>query len=1538
MNGVQLLWTGNGNSGSYLLDVRLKGSSSDNAIVIGRTFSDANANFHFTPIGKGNTYPESMDVVVVTGPQSGNLPPIATLAATTLDPGVGQSVTFTASASDPNGDALAYYWEFGDGANNYSSDNQPAQTHTFSSAGEYAVHCVVSDMRGGTAQHTLVVRVGSPNLFRISGHVVNERSQPLSGARVTAGSKSVFTDSDGSYTVPGLAAGNYTVSAIEPVRGAFEFVHPFWNNPVTVGPSARNIDFIVGTSAPPVTLVATGAVWKYLDNGSDQATAWIAPGFSDATWSNGPSQLGYGGDGETTPISYGPQSTNKYVTYYFRHSFNVATPGSLTNVTLNVKRDDGIIVYLNGTEIFRDNMPGGAVNYRTFAPNTASDDGDDWHSTNVPPALLMSGANVLAAEVHQESVTSSDVTFNLMLAAENISNMQRATVVYVDSPADNATFTSPTNITIMASANGTPNAVTNVDLFDGATKLASIPSAPYTTVLNNPSDGLHVLRAISVDSTGLRRTSAPVNIAVSAPVPPPLALTFVATSAVWRYYCTNVGAAAGWPNVGFEDGDWAAGPARLGFNGGLPTPTNLSTVIYGGPSNARYPAAYFRHPFIVNDPSSVTNLTVTVARDDGVVVYLNGIELVRDSMPTGAVSYATLASGAGDNGQVYYSFTVSPNALISGTNILSAEVHQSAANSSDLAFDAWLNGLATTNRARGCWLVAPMNGSTIPLPGSATLTAEVVAGGTLGVTKVEFYSDGAKIGEDTTSPFSFMWNSPPAGPHALVTVAFDSAGASITSAPVNVTVSGAPIGDALISFGDVWKYLDDGSDAGTVWKNSALNDNQWLMGPAALGYGNDNEVTTVSFGTNVNSKYITTYFRKKFVIGLPSSFSGLLLRLVRDDGAVVYLNGTEIMRTNLLAGPVSYNSLAQSAIGGTDESTPVELLLSTANLIPGTNTIAVEMHQDSIGSSDLGFDLALIGLHNTNASHGVYITSPANNTHYNMPATVELKSSAASTNGAITLVEYYDGATKVGQATATPYSVTWSGASAGNHVLTAVASGSGGLQMTSPPVSLVVGPTPSPISPVFTQLINWGSAWKYWDNAIPASTGWQAIAFDDAAWPLGNGRFGWGIDGEATLLTPRTTHNFRRTFVMTNGGALDSLTFNALRDDGIVVYLNGAEVFRTNMPSGPVSDSTLASVTVNTPDETIPVTYTISTSGLGLLYGTNVVAVELHQSSSNSSDGGFDLSLYGEGTSEPRIYLGAPRQNSIHAAGLPILLEANAQAAAGRSLMAVEFFSDGTSVGQATGLPYRFSWSGASTGLHTIVARSLDNLGTSLTSAPVQISVGYPTVSLVLVPSQSVWKYLDDGSNQGTAWAGTNFNDASWASGLAELGYGDLPDGQPEATVICCSNAAVKNITYYFRRKFIVPPSTFVTNLTFRLLRGRRSSGLAERRRDVPQQHAAGSNPDYFHNRGDGLGQRQRRSDLLHYGSRDQSISRHESRRGGGSPAVQRQFGCQLRPATRRRRLRRELGRAGAGGGGIGRRIPDFLARERDRIPVVLVA
>jgi secreted PhoX family phosphatase len=164
----------------------------------------------------------------------------------------------------------------------------------------------------------------------------------------------------------------------------------------------------------------------------------------------------------------------------------------------------------------------------------------------------------------------------------------------------------------------------------------------------------------------------------------------------------------------------------------------------------------------------------------------------------------------------------------------------------------------------------------------------------------------------------------------------------------------------LVAASSSWKYLDNGTDQGTAWRAAAFNDAAWASGAAELGYGDNDETTVVGFGPNASNKYVTTYFRRQFQVTSLVGFAQLKLRLIRDDGAVVYLNGVEIFRDNLPTGAIAYNTLATATISGSDESTYVEAIVPKSALVAGTNTLAVEIHQDRGNSSDVSFKLELL--------------------------------------------------------------------------------------------------------------------------------------------------------------------------------------------------------------------------------------------------------------------------------------------------------------------------------------------------------------------------------------------------------------------------------------------------------------------------------------------------------------------------------------------------------------------------------------------------
>ena len=199
----------------------------------------------------------------------------------------------------------------------------------------------------------------------------------------------------------------------------------------------RNIWILPIESPPasPVTLVSTGAVWKYLDNGSDPGSTWTQLGFNDTSWPSGPAMLGYGDANGTWPRttnSFGPDPNNKYITTYYRRRFVVSNIWGYNHLTARLERDDGAIGYLNGTEVFRSNMPTGAISRTTLA-TTAVGNADETRFYLFPldPALLRNGTNLLAVEIHQSGATSSDIAFDLALQAERL---QRPTLEIAAGP------------------------------------------------------------------------------------------------------------------------------------------------------------------------------------------------------------------------------------------------------------------------------------------------------------------------------------------------------------------------------------------------------------------------------------------------------------------------------------------------------------------------------------------------------------------------------------------------------------------------------------------------------------------------------------------------------------------------------------------------------------------------------------------------------------------------------------------------------------------------------------------------------------------------------------------------------------------------------------------------------------------------------------------------------------------------------------------------------------------------------------------------
>ena len=160
--------------------------------------------------------------------------------------------------------------------------------------------------------------------------------------------------------------------------------------------------------------------------------------------------------------------------------------------------------------------------------------------------------------------------------------------------------------------------------------------------------------------------------------------------------------------------------------------------------------------------------------------------------------------------------------------------------------------------------------------------------------------------------------------------------------------------------GSSWKYLDDGKDLGTLWKDNDFDDSNWLIGSTPAGFGsilNTPIETTLDYGPQPSNKHPTYYFRTSINIDDPKEFSNFKFNLHVDDAAIVYINGNEVIRDGFPENAlVTYQTYAPSS---GKEGVFDTFEVSSDAFYSGENLIAVELHNQSAGSSDLVFDMSV---------------------------------------------------------------------------------------------------------------------------------------------------------------------------------------------------------------------------------------------------------------------------------------------------------------------------------------------------------------------------------------------------------------------------------------------------------------------------------------------------------------------------------------------------------------------------------------------------
>ena len=373
----------------------------------------------------------------------------------------------------------------------------------------------------------------------------------------------------------------------------------------------------------------------------------------------------------------------------------------------------------------------------------------------------------------------------------------------------------------------------------------------------------------------------------------------------------------------------------------------------------------------------------------------------------------------------------------------------------------------------------------------------------------------------------------------------------------------------LVDDDATWAYHWSTDAVSADWTQTSYDDSSWSRGTAPIGYGAADLGTTLKPGTP-KTRPLTTYARTTFTVADPTAIGGVNVSVTADDGAVVYVNGTEVVRQRMNDGAVTAGTYASASVTTASARADRQLVFVPASqLVAGTNTLAVETHLNYRSSSSMTID------------------------------------------GTVQVVAKADVPEPEPQPEPEPEPAP----------------------QPDPDKPI----TPDPDQPLevldvsavnFGEFLPTGQYWNYWNSKDAPDAAWNSTA-DLSQWKHGASPLGWGDRDAATPFVlaaserPITTY-FARDVNLGTISADFELTLDVRVDDGAVIYVNGTEVKRVNMPEGAVTNNTNAksNVSLGAAKKNLA---TVSVPRDVLKDGVNRIAVEEHANYAGAVSVSFDL-------------------------------------------------------------------------------------------------------------------------------------------------------------------------------------------------------------------------------------------------------------------------------------------------------------------------
>jgi hypothetical protein len=679
----------------------------------------------------------------------------------------------------------------------------------------------------------------------------------------------------------------------------------------------------------------------------------------------------------------GGLSTNPAPTVAITSPVNNAIFNSPSSVTINATALDA-----NGTVSKVDFYNGNTL----IGTSTTSPYSFIW--TN--PA---NGVDTLTAKAtdNEGAVTTSSPVIIFVSTASNV-----APSVSITSPTNNASFLTPTNITLTTNATDADGSIYKVDFYNGATLLGTSTTNTFSYTLTNVVAGNYSITAKATDNGGLTFTSSVINFTVSNPIKPTVSITSPANNASFVPPANiSITANAADANGTVTKVEFYNGTTLLGTDAASPYSYSWTNVPLG---------TYVITAIATDNDGNTTTSTavnITVAKVPCVGTAVNG-----------DYSYEVYT----DAGKAYYKFkplspiTGSSSAIIylrTGT-IGAYPGYTMTASGTDFTYNATLSNGTVTNfyfsynvpsggernsstdphsyvvgtqcvaGAPTVSITSPSNAATFTAPANITINATAAdSDGT--IAKVEFYNGATLLGTDVTSPYSYTWSGVAVGNYSITAKATDNSSLATTSSSVSVVVS-APNANGYCGTATNNQY-----EYKAVTANGVVTITMHPLAPIA------------------GSAYALVYIREGLTGGYP--------------GYAMTAAGSDFVFSKSIA-----------------NGTPISFYFTYQTPPAGENNSSANPHSYTVGDNCTGI---------TGTPPSVSITAPANNATYTEVTNITLTATATDTDGTISKVEFFNGATLIGTATASPYTVNWNNVSAGNYNITAKATDNSNLSTTS---------------------------------------------------------------------------------------------------------------------------------------------------------------------------------------------------------------------------------------------------------------------------------------------------------------------------------------------------------------------------------------------------------------------------------------------------------------------------------------------------------